>query len=130
MKILNNIKYLLLFAVVATSCSDYLDEENKSNIVADEYFTTEAGFESLINSNYASLRDIYGDEAYIFTMGTDLYTSGRGTPPALGLLNYQDLTPAEGNGGEYVLNFYRDLYEAIQLANNAMYFWVMIFSRF
>lgn len=111
---------LLLFAISA--CSGFLEEENKSNIVADEYYTTADGFESLINANYASLRTIYGDEPYVFTLGTDLFTSGRGNPPAIGLLNYRDLTAAENNGTEFVTDFYQNLYQAIQLTNTAIYF--------
>lgn len=113
---------LIFLLLIAASCNDFIEEENKSSIVADEFYTTESGYESLINANYASLRDIYGDEAYVFTLGTDLFTSGRGNPPAIGLLNYRDLTANENNGTEFVRNFYQDLYEAIQLANNALYF--------
>lgn len=108
--------------LLITACSDFIEEENRSNIVADEFYTTADGYESLINANYTSLRQIYGDEPFVFTLGTDLYTSGRGTPPAIGLLNYQDLTAAENNGGQYITAFYQKLYAAIQLANNAIYF--------
>lgn len=119
MKIIYNFLIVLL---LTTSCSGFLEEENLSNIVADEFYLTEEGFESLVNANYSSLRNIYGDEPYVFTMGTDLYTSGRGNPPAIGLLNYRDLTAAENNGTEFVRNLYQDLYAAIQLANNGLHF--------
>lgn len=114
-----NFIFLLL---VTASCNDYLEEENPSAIVGDEFYMTASGFESLVNANYASLRDIFGNEAYVFTLGTDLFTSGRGNPPAVGLLNYHDLTAAEINGTQYVRDLYRDLYASIQLANNALYF--------
>jgi hypothetical protein len=113
----------ILTLLITTSCRDFLEEENPSAIVGDEFYTTAAGFESLVNANYASLRNIYGDdEVYVFTLGTDLFTSGRGNPPAVGLLNYHDLSAAENNGTQYVRDFYQKLYQAIQLANNALYF--------
>lgn len=121
MKKLLNFKFIFLL-VFATACSDYLEEENKSSTFVDEYFTTEEGYESLINANYASLRDIYGDEAAtLLTLGTDLFTYGR-DDDYKGLVNYVDLTPTDANGGGPIHEFYRDLYEAIQLANNALYF--------
>lgn len=121
---MKNLIYLKIFILLffTTSCKDYLDEVNKSSIVAEEFYLTEAGYESLINSNYSSLREIYGDEPYVFTLGTDLFTSGRGNPPAIGLLNYRDLSAAENNGTEFVRNFYQDTYAAIQLANMAVHY--------
>lgn len=104
--------------LLASACSDFLEEENKSNIVADEFYTTASGYEALVNATYSTLRNIYGELPYVFTYGTDLYTSGRGTPPSVGLLNYRDLDATESN----VLNLYRTLYEGIQLANTALYF--------
>lgn len=121
MKNLIYIKFILLL-LFASACSDYLEEENKTSTFVDDYFRTAEGYESLINANYASLRDIYGDDAAaLFTLGTDLFTFGR-DDDYRALANYRDLTPTEANGGEAVLSFYRDLYEAIQLANNALFF--------
>lgn len=113
------VKYtFILMLLLATACSDFLEEENKSNIVADEFYTTASGYEALVNATYSTLRNIYGELPYVFTLGTDLYTSGRGTPPSVGLLNYRDLDATESN----VLNLYKGLYEGIQLANTAIYF--------
>lgn len=117
--IIFNFIFLLL---VSVSCSDFLEEQNPGAIVGDEYYTTASGFESLVNANYSSLRNIYGEEAYVFTLGTDLFTSGRGNPPAVGLLNYHDLTAADINGTQFVRDLYQELYGAIQLANNALHF--------
>ncbi len=104
------------------SCADFLEEENPGTVFGDEFYTTSSGFESLVNVNYSSLRGIYGGDPFVFTLGTDLFTSGRGNPPAVGLLNYQELTAAEVNGTQFVRMFYQDLYNAIQLANNALHF--------
>src|SRR5699024_7122632 len=109
---------ILLFILLFAACSDFLEEENKSNIVADEYYITESGYEALVNSTYAQLRYLYGDQPFVYTLGTDLFTSGRGTPPSRGLLNYKDLDATESN----VLNLYRMLYEGIHLTNTALYY--------
>lgn len=41
------------------SCADFLEEENRSNINAQEYFVDKDGFESLVNAAYASLRTVW-----------------------------------------------------------------------
>jgi len=71
---------LIIFFVIVTGCEDFLEEENKSGITADGFYTTEVGFESLINSCYTPLRYWYGREnASNFTeTGTDLVTKAAG----------------------------------------------------
>nr|WKN37316.1 RagB/SusD family nutrient uptake outer membrane protein [Tunicatimonas sp. TK19036] len=103
--------------LLATACSDYLEEENPGNTVANEFYTTEQGYESLVNSVYASLRTIYGDEPYVFTAGTDLWVEGRSDQPE-GISEYRELTPED----EYVTLFYENLFAAIQRANVALYY--------
>ena len=73
----------LLFALIAatgltlTSCSDFLEAKNKSNIDTDAYFTTEEGFENYSVYPYYLLRNIYGGAPNLFCSGTDLYEQGR-----------------------------------------------------
>ena len=62
-----------ILGFVFTSCNDYLVEDNKSNVTADEYYQTTSGFETLVLAAYGSLRDVYGVEPYIFCAGTDMY---------------------------------------------------------
>lgn len=97
-------------------CSDYLDEENKTDPLADELYTTPEGFENLVSAGYSTLRDVYS-EPWMFMSGTDMYVNGRGTGP-VGLTNYRDLTPAE----QEVADFYKACYEAIQLCNTGVYY--------
>ncbi len=103
--------------MVFSSCSDYLEEENLSNETAESFYTTETGFESLVNANYAQLREIYGDEAFMFASGTDLYAQGRTEEPP-GLSQYTQLNASSGG----VDHIYNTAYEAIQIANTALYY--------
>ncbi len=114
----NLIIYALTFVgLLTTACSDFLEEENPGNVVSNEFYTTASGYESLVNSVYATLRDIYGDEPYVFTAGTDLWVEGRSDQPE-GISEYRELTPED----EFVTEFYESLYTAIQRANVALYY--------
>lgn len=103
--------------IVLTSCSDYLEEENLSNVTAETFYLTEIGFESLVNANYAQLREIYGDDAFMYCSGTDLYAEGRSPEPP-GLSQYSQLNPSS-NGVDLI---YNRAYKAIQTANTALYY--------
>ncbi|WP_432713537.1 RagB/SusD family nutrient uptake outer membrane protein [Pedobacter sp.] len=109
---------LLLFMLFATltGCKKFLEEENKSNIVSDDYYATADGYEKLVNSTYSSLRTVYSSP-YVFCAGTDMYVEGRDAQPA-GISEYQNLTADNAE----VQTFYTNTYKAIQLANTALYF--------
>jgi hypothetical protein len=104
---------LLLLA----ACEPFLEEENYTSIVADNLYATKTGYEGLVNSCYSSLRDIYGEEPWLFCAGTDMYVEGKASQPA-GLSEYQALTATDGS----VLSFYQNLYKSIQLCNTAIYY--------
>lgn len=108
---------LLFFA---TSCSDYLEETNPGNIVAEEFYLTQEGYKSLMNATYATLRDVYRGNPFIFTAGTDMYVrSARSTnTDGIGLHEYRTLGP----GDPVVTNFYKTLFASVQRANNALYY--------
>lgn len=106
---------LLLFTV--TSCKDFLDEENESYAVAEEFYLTAEGYQSLINANYAQLRELYGNEPWLYALGTDLYAEGRDAEPT-GLSQYTDLNPSS----EGVAALYDNAYKAIQIANTAIFY--------
>ncbi|MDT0649540.1 RagB/SusD family nutrient uptake outer membrane protein [Autumnicola edwardsiae] len=108
---------IIITVIAFTSCNDYLEEENLSNVAAEEFYLTEEGFESLITANYSQLREIYGDEPWLFSAGTDLYAEGRQQEPP-GLSQYSQLTPSS-EGVEYL---YDQGYEAIQIANMALHY--------
>lgn len=96
-------------------CTKFLEEENKSNATADNFYLTAKGFESLVNSCYSSMRDVYAGPPYIFVAGTDLFYSAGVEAPA-GLTAYQTLTP----GTSQVATFFQKLYESIQIVNTAL----------
>ena len=106
-----------LLGLISFSCNDFLEEDNRSNVTAEEFYTTAEGFESLLNSNYSQLREIYGQEPWMFSAGTDLYAEGRNAEPP-GLSSYTQLNPSS----EGVGLIYNTAYRAIQLANTAIYY--------
>ena len=117
MKNKSNIFLSLCLLLFSAGCEDYLEEVNNSNVVADEYFTTKEGFESLVGATYATLRDVYGEEPWVFSAGTDLYVEGRNQQPE-GISEYRNLGPSEAP----VEEFYTSTYAAIRQANTALYY--------
>ena len=115
-------KILILFVVVTSllmaGCSDFLTENNKSNPDAAVLYKTTSGYESLVNSCYATLRDVYGDNIEMFVAGTDLYKVGRAGLTSQGLGTYQSLTPADNS----VKAFYSVVYQSIKRCNDAVYY--------
>jgi hypothetical protein len=109
----------LAFALVLsfTQCSDFIEEENKSNIEADFYYRTKDGYENLVNSTYATLREVY-DLPWLFEAGTDMYVQGRSDNQPESLSEYKNLTPADAN----VATFYATLYRSIQRCNTALHY--------
>lgn len=99
-----------------TGCSDYLDQDLKSDVPGSEYYGTAAGFESLTNAAYSSLRTIYGGDPWLLEGGTDLFASGRNP---VNVSNMYTATFTSGN--DAVSTFYTDHYKAISLANEVIY---------
>lgn len=114
----NILTYIIAWVfLITTACNDFLDEENPGKVVSDNFYTTEDGYESLVNSTYATLRTIYGDEPYVFCAGTDMWVEGRSDQPK-GISEYRELIPED----EEVTDFYENLYSAIQRANVALHY--------
>nr|WP_321452515.1 RagB/SusD family nutrient uptake outer membrane protein [uncultured Carboxylicivirga sp.] len=113
----NIILSITILAFIFSGCNDYLLEENLSNVKVDEFYATEEGYESLVTACYSSLRDIYGDEAWLFCAGTDMYVEGRDGQPE-GLSEYRYLTSAE----DEVSHLYNTCYKSIQKCNIALYY--------
>lgn len=117
---MKKIIYILTFvaAFMTSGCSDFLTETNKSNPDAATFYKTASGYESLINSCYSTLRDVYGDNVEMFVAGTDLYKIGRAGLISQGLGSYQTLTPADNS----VKAFYQSVYQSIKRCNDAIYY--------
>lgn len=75
---MKRLKYIsiVVLAFWVSSCEEFLEEENRNAPVADLLYTTESGFEGLVNACYAHSRVWYGKtEGFAFTeVGTDLFT--------------------------------------------------------
>ncbi|HHT29864.1 RagB/SusD family nutrient uptake outer membrane protein [Petrimonas mucosa] len=107
---------LSLASLLFVQCADFLDQDNRSNVPANDFYKTEAGYESLMNSAYSSLRSIYNMQPLVFSAGTDLYGDGKSQGVVMNY--YKSLLPSEGN----VLDFYTRCYQGIQLANSVIFY--------
>jgi len=113
-------KIILILGVIITtfsSCSDFIEEESLSNVPADGTYKTASGFQLLVNSNYASLKGIYGGNPWLFESGTDMYAEGR-TPEPAGISQYTLLIPSAAN----VDDLYISCYQQIQTVNKTVYY--------
>jgi hypothetical protein len=111
-------KIIIILGVIAslfTSCSD-IDEKSLSYPAADETYRTSGGFQLLVNSTYARLKEIYGNNPWFFVGGTDLYAEGFN--PESPLSNYASLVPSSNN----VEELYVSCYSQIQSVNKVLYY--------
>lgn len=110
-------KHLYIFALAAslafTACSDFLEQDNKSNVPTEEFYNTANGFAGLTNSAYSSLRTIYSAQPQLFVAGTDLYADGKSQGVVMGQYTF---TTDEG----IIKDFYDRCYKGIQLANSVI----------
>lgn len=117
MKNFNSTFFIVLLLGLFTQCSDFIQEENKSNIEADGFYRTKDGYEALMNSTYSALREVY-DLPWVFEAGTDMYVQGRSDNQPESLSEYRNLTASDAN----VLTFYSACYRAVQRCNTALYY--------
>ncbi len=103
----------LLGTVSLASCEDFLTAENKGAVTDKEYFSTPAGFQSLVYDTYGTLDAIYNssDVTGYFNAGTDLYCDGR-QQCHTALHRWDAFTPENGT----VKNFYNACYDGIRAA--------------
>lgn len=96
-------------------CSEFLEEDNKGGIGNEQFYSTQAGYETLITSTYSVLRDLYSGTPILELEGTDLYLQGY-----QGNSNYANYN-FEANAGA-LLTFYQDCYKGIQYANAGLHY--------
>ena len=82
----------------STSCSDFLEEDNKVGVTADLTYNTASGISGLVNSCYSFSRGWWGKEASLglSEMGTDIFYYGYDNKQKS--LNSYNLTSASLNG--------------------------------
>lgn len=102
-----------------TSCSDFLDASNKSNVTDKQTFATKEGFNSLVNDAYQHLQNVYAASLFTscFSAGTDMYADSRNKMNEA-LNTYEILTPEN----EDITNLYTYLYAGIRAANSVSYY--------
>ena len=102
-----------------TSCSDFLDAENKSNVSDKQTFATKDGFNTLVNDAYQRLQDVYAAPLFTscFSAGTDMYADARNKMNEA-LNTYETLTPENTD----IKNLYTYLYSGIRAANSVSYY--------
>ena len=118
---MKRIIYLAFAASVAvgagtlTSCSDFLEAENKTNVSSDPYLSTPEGLQSLRTYTYSLLKPISTD-IDIYEWGTDLYVATRGGDP--GEMHRYTMTPQTST----VTDYYTNLYNLINNANCMLHY--------
>ncbi len=122
-------KKLIYIAALAgtlslAGCEDFLTPDSKSSVTDKDYFSTPAGFQSLVYDAYAQLGANGGDKLFnskdepaLFNAGTDMYTDARSQcSEALNL--WQNFTPENGT----VKTFYTHCYDVIRACQAIPYY--------
>ncbi|MEM8967897.1 MAG: RagB/SusD family nutrient uptake outer membrane protein [Bacteroidota bacterium] len=119
--IINNIGKILLgvFILIAPACSDFLDEEDPSNLTPESFFTIPDHAEAAIAAVYDDTR-FYGDGAGIFSSNWQLLEAPTGTATTetaqnSDLNNLYSLTWDENTG--HIRNWWRGIYQLVANAN-------------
>lgn len=109
--------YFIVALALATlsGCSDFLDQDNKSDVPSGGFYQTSTGFASLTNSAYSSLRELYNVQPQMFVAGTDLYADGK----SQGVVMSQYTFTADES---VVKDFYVSCFKGIQLANSVIFY--------
>lgn len=122
--------YILMAGLMAvssmglTSCSDFLDEENKTGQTADLLYNTKTGIDGLVASSYSFLRGWYGKEASLALTegGTDMFYYGGDSGEKLPL-TYQISPEVPGNTKKDNLcldEYWEMFFAAVDVCNTAL----------
>lgn len=118
-KILYSVALVACCMGTMTSCSDFLDASNKSNVTAKQSFATKEGLNNLVNNAYQHLQNVYAAPLFTscFSAGTDMYADARNKMNEA-LNTYETLTPENTD----IENLYTYLYSGIRAANSVSYY--------
>jgi hypothetical protein len=107
--------YIIAALALATlcGCSDFLEQDNRSNVPTEDFYKTAKGFESLTNAAYSSLRELYNMQPHLFVAGTDLYADGKSQGVVMSQYTFTADIPI-------VNDFYVYCFRGIQLANSVI----------
>ena len=117
---------LAISSLGMVSCSDFLEEDNKTGQTADLLYNTKSGIDGLVSTSYSFLRGWYGKEASLALTegGTDLFYYGGDSGEKLPL-TYQISPETPGNTKKDNLCFdeyWEMFYDAVDVCNTALKF--------
>jgi len=110
--------YLTVFALLLTSCEDFLDEQVFTEYDPDTFLNTEAGINAVLVATYRQSRPLYRETWFSFAgWPTDLQLERGGgyAAPAATFANFQ-WQPSNN----FFRNNWREMYEAIRNANSLL----------
>jgi len=98
-------------SVVSISCTDFLDEVNRTGSTENVIYSTKSGLDGLVASSYAYLRGWYGKEAAfgLSEGGTDTWLTGYDNRQKV-LINYSGITPEVASSSKETMNACFDEY--------------------
>src|SRR5690606_27615862 len=110
--------YITLCAgLILSSCSKFLEEDNRGGTSNEEFYQTKTGYETIITAAYSSLRTVFGETPWLQLAGTDTYQMNRSFDNKA-LMEYTQLYADNSD----VLTFYTNCYSAIQTTNMAIFY--------
>ncbi|MRR22435.1 RagB/SusD family nutrient uptake outer membrane protein, partial [bacterium] len=119
--------FVLLFIIAAgTSCTDFLEENNRTSNTEDILYSSKSGMEGLVAASYSYLRGWYGKEAAIGLSegGTDTWLTGYDNRQKV-LINYSGITPEVASSTRETMNacfdeYWEMLYTAVNVCNTGI----------
>jgi hypothetical protein len=124
------IKYIIsIFALLTLaniSCTDFLDEVNRTGSTEDVIYSTKSGIEGLVASSYSYLRGWYGKEAAfgLSEGGTDIWLTGYDNRQKV-LVDYSGITPEVATSSRETMNacfdeFWELFFTAVNVCNTGI----------
>lgn len=117
---------LALLMVAGTSCTDFLEENNRTSNTEDILYSSKSGIEGLVAASYSYLRGWYGKEAAMGLSegGTDTWLTGYDNRQKV-LINYSGITPEVASSTRETMNatfdeYWEMLYTAVNVCNTGI----------
>jgi starch-binding outer membrane protein, SusD/RagB family len=121
--------YILVFAMIVmagTSCSDFLEENNRTGSTEDLIYSTKNGIDGLVAACYSYTRSWYGKEAAfgLSEGGSDTWLTGYDNRQKV-LIDYSGITPEVATTTKESMNacfdeYWELLYAAVNLCNTGI----------
>ncbi|MCU0377892.1 MAG: RagB/SusD family nutrient uptake outer membrane protein [Bacteroidales bacterium] len=117
---------LILLMAGSTSCTDFLEENNRTSSTEDVLYSTKGGIDGLVAASYSYLRGWYGKEAAfgLSEGGTDTWLTGYDNRQKV-LINYSGITPEVASSTRETMNacfdeYWEMLYTAVNTCNTGI----------